>query len=136
MINSHLKRNCNKNSLHKKVNKGGSGKAATANGGGTGGTNSAKRKMRRKHSSVSAKNNNNNNEASAAAASVDWRSLDDADSSSSLSDEKAERGVATELGPDLVQQCNGGMSPPTNVSAATGVVAGGAGGGVSAAEKK
>ena len=84
----------------------------------------------RKHSSVSAKNNNNG-EASSAAAAVDWKSLDDADSSSSQSsDEKAASGVTAELGPDVVQQCNGGMSP-TNVSAAPSVVVG-----VSAAEKK
>ena len=89
----------------------------------------------RKHSSVSAKNNNNNhNEASSAAAAVDWKSLDDADSSCSQSDEKS-AGVATELGPDVVQQCNGGTSPTNAASAAT-VVVGAGGGGVSAAEKK
>ena len=107
------------------VNKGGSGKSATASGTGT---NSAKRKRLRKHSSVSGKNNNE--ASSAAVAAVDWKSLDDADSSSSQSDEKA--GVTTEVGPDVVQQCNGGVSP-TNISAATVV---GAGGGVTAAEKK
>ena len=92
----------------------------------------------RKHSSVSAKNNNE--APPSAAATVDWKSLDDADSSSSQSDEKgglaataAVAGVgATEMGPDLVQQCNGGISP-TN-AAATALV--GAGGGLSAAEKK
>ena len=108
------------------VNKGGSGKSATASGTGT---NSAKRKRLRKHSSVSAKNNN---DSSAAVAAVDWKSLDDADSSSSQSDEKA--GVTTEVGPDVVQQCNGGVSP-TNISAGTVVGAGGSAG-VSAAEKK
>ena len=92
----------------------------------------------RKHSSVSAKNNNEAPPSTAAA--VDWKSLDDADSSSSQSDEKGDRaattaaagGNATEMGPDLVQQCNGGISP-TNAPA-TAVV--GAGVGVSAAEKK
>ena len=91
----------------------------------------------RKHSSVSAKNNN---EAPPPSTAVDWKSLDDADSSSSQSDEKGDRAAttaaagvnATEMGPDLVQQCNGGISP-TNAPA-TAVV--GAGVGVSAAEKK
>ena len=89
----------------------------------------------RKHSSVSAKNNNNEAPPSTAAA-VDWKSLDDADSSASQSDEKggpaaaaSAAGVnATEMGPDLVQQCNGGISP-TNAPA-TAVV------GVTTAEKK
>ena len=86
----------------------------------------------RKHSSVSAKNNNEAPPSTAAA--VDWKSLDDADSSSSQSDEKGDHtaaaaGVnAAEMGPDLVQQCNGGISP-TNAPA-TAVV------GVTTAEKK
>ena len=92
----------------------------------------------RKHSSVSAKNNND--AAPSAASAVDWKSLDDADSSSSQSDEKGDRAAtaaaagvgATEMGPDLVQQCNGGISP-TNAAAAPVVAAGV---GVSAAEKK
>ena len=91
----------------------------------------------RKHSSVSAKNNNEAPPSTAAA--VDWKSLDDADSSSSQSDEKGDHTAAAatvnataEMGPDLVQQCNGGISP-TNAPA-TAVV--GAGVGVSAAEKK
>ena len=93
----------------------------------------------RKHSSVSAKNNNEAPPSTAAA--VDWKSLDDADSSSSQSDEKGDRAATTaaagvnataEMGPDLVQQCNGGISP-TNASAPAVV---GAGVGVSAAEKK
>ena len=91
----------------------------------------------RKHSSVSAKNNNEAPPSTAAA--VDWKSLDDADSSSSQSDEKGDHAAAVatvnataEMGPDLVRQCNGGISP-TNAPA-TAVV--GPGVGVSAAEKK
>jgi hypothetical protein len=107
------------------------------------GTNSTKRKRLRKHSSAGNNKNNCDNGSGltrSASAAVDWKSLDDADSSASESDNIV-AGVGTvggtdlggggraagEIRPDVVQQCreNGGAG---NTAAGTSVLA--------AAEKK
>ncbi len=108
--------------LYSKVNKS---KTAASNNANTG-TNSARRRKLRKNSSAAGKSNNCDNSGdmkrSASAAVADWKSLDDADSSSSESDVPGggtDLSAAGELRPDVVQQCSNGnvqLASPTNAN--------------------